>query len=258
MLIVRGFARRPRRHAASSRLLGAALLLGCGGVGASATGPDANSAACNKGTLTVGGSVTGNTGGNQCRLGTETGNLFTLVVTQSSAVTLTVSGNAFPGFIGLYTSDGKYLAARNDKDPSLTIPIVLGPGTYLLRIDTMTGADGPYTLSAPTLATTGCVADPGILMTKGATFSGTLSLSSCSVPDGRRYQAFLFVAGVASTFSVAVTADKRAFVFGRDVDAGTWTQSLSTTAQGNINGTATTLLNQAGVSLPLTYTVKAD
>ncbi|MBY0488583.1 MAG: hypothetical protein K2R93_01965 [Gemmatimonadaceae bacterium] len=261
MLIARDSAICARRRAATSRLLGAALLMGCGGVGSSTTGPDAGSTACNKGTLTIGGSVTGNTGANRCRLGSDVGNIYELVVTQSSAVTLTMSGNAFPGFIGLYTSDGKYLAIRNDKDPSLTIPIVLGPGTYLLRIDSMTGADGPYTLSAPALVVTAC--NSGIALTKGATYTGALNVTSCFVPDGRKYQSFAVVSGTPATFSVTTTVDRRGTVnlVGttlQDFGPGSFTGTLSTTTQGLTQMATLTVLSQSASAIPLTYTVKVD
>lgn len=234
------------------------LLVDCGGPG-NATGPDATSPSCNKGTLTVGGSTTGNTGSNRCQLPDGNGNVFQLVVTQSQAVTITMSGNAFPGFVGVYTSDGQLLWSVNAAP--LAIPIVLGPGTYLLRIDSMSGADGPYTLSAPLLAVTAC--NNGVYLTKGATYTGALNVTSCVIPDGRKFQEFKVVSGVPSTLSFTATFDRRGSVSVtggslQDFGPGSYTGSVATTKQGVFQLGGFTVLSQSASAIPMNYTVKVE
>ena len=203
--------------------------------------------------------MTGNTGANRCQLPDGSGNVFELVVTQSTAVTLTLSGNAFPGYIGLYTIDGKPLRSANAAP--LEIPIVLGPGSYLLRIDSMNSADGPYTLSAPARVVNAC--NSGIAITKGATYTGSLNVTSCAVPDGRKYQIFILTSGASATANVTTTLDRRGTVnltggALQDFGPGSFSGTLSTTTQGLFQMTSMTVLTQTAATIPMAYTVKVE
>lgn len=259
------------RLSTAAVLVAAICLAGCP---EKAVGPDQNSESCVKPTLTPGGSLAGNTGLNRCQGSLGYGNFYTLVVAQSSPVTLSISGNTKRVYLGLYTSNEKLIFQRASTDdaPTIALPIVLAPGSYLLRVDLFSGADFAYTISAPALTPGACIPEPGIFVTKGVTFSGSLTSAGCRNPAGVTVQTFTLTGSAPTSFSVTTTLDKRctvAFFFNSSDIAtqtfgpGSWTTSVST---GNavVNPTLTyyqvgmaVLANSSG-TVPLAYTVKVE
>jgi hypothetical protein len=259
------------RISTASVLLAAICLAGCP---EKASGPDQNSDSCVKPTLTPGGSLSGNTGQNRCKGAIGFGNFYTLVVTQSSPVTLSITGNTKRVYLGLYTSDEKLIFQRPSTDdaPTVALPIVLAPGTYLLRVDLFSGADFSYTISAPTLTLTTCVSDPGVFVTKGASFSGTVTSASCRDPGGLPIQSFLLVGSAPTSFTVTTTLDKNgrvifsgngAPVAQQTFGPGSWTTPM-TTQNLVVDPSLTYYIQQmvisasSGSSVPVAYTVKAE
>lgn len=246
------------------------FLVGCGGAvqgpQSPGTAPDVTSDRCVKKELRVGGSASGNTGGTLCQLVGGSGNVFTLTVTQSTAMILTVSGNSFPAYFGIYTAEGKPLDARTSNDSSLTMPVVLGPGGYLLMISSLTPAEGPYTVSAPPLDADRCYEPYRITMTKGASYTSTVGLSSCRTPNGgRRYQLFTFATGDPTTFAVTTTLDKPGqaawLTESNEFGPGTWTARLPSAPDGMFQRSRGALLTSASgssTSIPLAYTIRVE
>jgi hypothetical protein len=210
--------RLPLRGAGACALL---LVAACGGITSLVpggdNGPNVTTSACNKVPITVGGTVSGSTksSANRCRLSDgATGNIYELVITQPVMVTIKLTANGFPGFVGLYSADGYLLTAQNT-DPT-EFPVALGAGTYLIDIDSMTGADGLFTLDVSPLVLSNC----GLInATRGAEITATI-VSSC--PDVFKYRAVYIQVWSTSPqpYSVSLSADKLAAVNSTSLSGG--------------------------------------
>lgn len=246
------------------------------------SGPKELGVDCAKSTLTPGGSVSTNTGDVTCRnsLG-EGGNFFSLVITQSSAVMLTV--DAPKRLVAeLYdTADHMiWISFRDDALPKLEAPFVLGPGTYVLRVTAYGGSDVRYTVSAPALSLDGCLSQvsldpvfrvPLVNVTKGASISGTLTATSCRDASGTGslpMLAFWLLSPAPTTFAVTATLDKpgKAVMVGIPQEffgPGSWTKSLVSDQQvpdkSVIWNTALLRFFASSTSvLPVAYTIKVE
>ncbi|MBY0488585.1 MAG: hypothetical protein K2R93_01975 [Gemmatimonadaceae bacterium] len=252
-------------HPLGRLTLAAMLLASCGG-GADSTGPVSTDLACTKTPLTVGVSVTANTATTICRDGNgNSGNFFTLTVTQTTPVTIAMSGNAFPGYLGLFYDGGQVIAQRNPNVPPLSIAVVLGPGTYTVIGGSMTGADGPYSIVASPLTLNACVAN--LMATEGAIVTGTVTANGCVDEGGNRTQAVTWGTRTAKTLAFTVTLDKKAAVLFN----GGAPNIITSGGPGNVTGSMPTqaLLSYhmatayvthvaAFSTLPISYTIKAE
>jgi hypothetical protein len=252
--------------AAGSTLLVAVLLSGCGGTSDGPSGPTNTDPTCIKPALTVGGTATGNTSKNVCKdAANNSGNFYTLTVTQTTPVTIAMTGNAFPGYVGLFYDNGQAIVQRNQNSPPLSIAVVLGPGTYTIIGSSLSGADGPYTLAVTPLALDACVTN--LFATEGAVVTGTLTANSCADDVGNRSQSVTWSTRSAKTLAFTATLDKKAAVLfnggAPNINIvggpGTVTGSMPTQflVAYNMAMAVVTHLSQFA-TLPISYTIKAE
>lgn len=200
------------------------------------------------------------------------GHLYTMTLAQQTNMRVTVTSTAFTPLIAVYTSANK-LVAQDLVNGVLNV--FLPAGGYKIFVSRSTKNDGPYTLTTPTYALTGCSTTTGTLQvvdmgftTKGADISGSLKASDCGASNAKMHW-YRFRQSSADTVNTTVTVDKQAGMYlinaSGDVvaskelpGAGTWTAKYITTADGFLTMRVESRANGAATNLPLGYNIKIN
>jgi len=233
-----------------------------------------SSSTCNGGTAyTALTSVTGATGEHNCKGpdGTD-GQKYTLTLTQQTNMLLSVNNATFTPFLGIYTSKGGAIAQST---PDARFKLFLPAGDYQVYVERMAGKDGSFTLASTATSLGGCSsttgsvasADEGV-MTRGASFSGTLTSSDCGAVNAKVHLYEVRLA-TGDTLKTSVTVDQMAGVYlvnttGAPITSkelpgpGTWTNTYVATADGFHIVRVESRAANGSSNLPLKYTISIN
>jgi hypothetical protein len=159
--------------------------------------------------LTVGTPVSGNSATtNRCNTPNgDTGNLFSLTVTEQTNIEFSVS-SGWNAAIGVWTSAKEQVTVRDGV--SVSARAFLPPGEYIVSVWGGGNEGGPYTLTTRPTTASGCarfVSASAI----GAVISGTIDATDCLTTVGTREENYSFWAAAGRTVTVTVSADQAAF-----------------------------------------------
>lgn len=210
---------------------------------------------------TAGSTVTGTTGSNLCK-GPDgsNGQLYSMTLSQPSAMDLTVTASGFPPHLALYTAANDLIAQTNDARLKFFLPA----GAYTVFVSSLSNKDGSFTLTSPATELANCATTSGIT-TKGASISGTLTATDCgnSFSKVDHYDLQL---KAGTTLSVTFTVDRLAGLLVLSptgplatkemAGAGTWTTSVSIPSTGYYGVQVESRTTGNGASnLPVSYTI---
>ena len=229
--------------------------------GASCTGPK---------TYAPGSTVTGATAGGNC-MGPDgsLGQLYSMTVAQQTNIQLTLAATGFPGYLGLYTSSGDVITANNT---DLKFKAFVPPGTYQIFVNSVTGQDGTFTLTSPSVGLDGCSnsagntapADLGFTVI-GASLDGTVTALDCGNSLSKTdIYALRLKAGAVLTVSItvdrvsglSVNMGKGPVLASKEMPAGgTWTSTVTAPATGEYLVHVESRTVNGSSNLPVVYSV---
>ncbi|MHB8838123.1 MAG: hypothetical protein ACYC7F_04140 [Gemmatimonadaceae bacterium] len=219
----------------------------------------------------AGSTITDTLGVRNCQGPTGTsGKVYTLTLTQETSLRVTANASAFTPLVSLYTADKKELSEPLNIG---SLRVFLPAGSYELFIGRGSGKDGAFTLSSITAglgggcsSTTGTLSNADIgTATKGAVFDGTMTAADCGSANAKMHWYRIRLSS-GDTLNASGTVDQAAglsllnptgtAVFSKEVAAGgSWSTAYVAAEVGTVTLRIESRVDNAGIGLPLHYTV---